>query len=99
MMLMSHGFGEHIRVLESSSAMWEGNNLMVKDLLYGMIVNLYVLRAFMVDRIDTNLDGTSVINMQWCRLNLRKTKLCEKITKPNDLEAGNKYGTILNLSR
>jgi hypothetical protein len=99
MMLMSHGFGEHILDLESSSAIREGNNLTVKDLQYGMIVNLYVLRAFMVDRIDTNLDGTSVINMQWCRLNLRKTKLCEKTTKPNDLEAGNKHGTILNLSR
>jgi hypothetical protein len=64
MMLISHWFGEHIHDLESNSDLWEGNNLTVKNLLYKVIVNLYVLRAFMVDRIDTNLDDTSVVNMQ-----------------------------------
>ena len=60
--------------LESSSDMWEGNNLMVKGLLNGVTVNLHVLHAFVVDRIENNLDGTSVVSMPECRLNLGKAK-------------------------
>jgi hypothetical protein len=54
--------------------MWEGNNLMVKGLLNGVTVNLHVLHAFVVDRIENNLDGTSVVSMPECRLNLGKAK-------------------------
>lgn len=53
MVLMSHGFGEHMCDLESISNMWEGNNLMVKGLLNGVTINLYVLHVFVVDKIDS----------------------------------------------
>ena len=72
--------------------MWEGNNLMVKGLLNGVTVNLHVLNAFVVDKIENNLDGTSVVSMHGCRLNLGKAKLCEKTLKPNELGVGNKHG-------
>lgn len=50
MVLMSHGFGEHMCDLESISDMWEVNNLTV---LNGVTINLYVLHVFVVDKIDS----------------------------------------------
>ena len=85
--------------LESISDMWEGNNLMVKGLLNGVTINLYGLHVFVVDKIDSIQDGTNVVNMQGCSLNLGKVKLCEKTMKPNDLGAGSKHGAVLNLNR
>jgi hypothetical protein len=41
----------------------KGNNFVVKGLLNRVVVNLYVLRALMVDGVDNNLDGTNVVNM------------------------------------
>jgi hypothetical protein len=34
-----------------------------------------------------------------CRLKKKKTKLCEKTIKPNDLKVSSRHGTILDLSR
>jgi hypothetical protein len=52
-----------IHDLVSSSDMWKSNNLMVKGLSYGVTINLYVLLVFLVDKIDSNLDGISVVSM------------------------------------
>ena len=52
-----------IHDLVSSSDMWESNNLMVKGLLYGVTINLYVLLVFLVDKIDSNLDCISVVSI------------------------------------
>lgn len=81
--------------LESISDMWEVNNLTV---LNGVTINLYVLHVFVVDKIDSIQDGTNVVNMQGCSLNLGKFKLCENNMKPNDLGAGSKHGAVLNLN-
>jgi hypothetical protein len=43
--------------------MWKSNNLMVKGLSYGVTINLYVLLVFLVDKIDSNLDGISVVSI------------------------------------
>jgi len=99
MALTSHESYEDIRNLESSSDMREGNNLMVKGLLYGVTINLYAFYVFMVDMIDSSSDGTSVVNMLVCRLNKKKFKLCEKTIKPNDLKVSSRHGTILDLSK
>ena len=96
---MSHGFGEDMCDLESISDMWQGNNLTVKGLLNGVTIKLYVLHVFVVDRIDGIQDGTNVVSMQGCSLNLRKVRLCEKTMNTNDLGAGNKHGAVLNLNR
>lgn len=58
--------------------MWKSNNLMVKGLSYGVTINLYVLLVFLVDKIDSNLDGISVVSIQGCRLNLKKTSSIKK---------------------
>ena len=42
--------------------MWKGDNLAGKGIPDEVAVNLYVLRALVVDRICGNLDGTSVVS-------------------------------------
>lgn len=99
MSLTCHSFGEDIQDLQSSGGVCKGNNFVVKGLLNRVVVNLYVLRALMVDGVDNNLDGTNVVNMQWSRVNLREIKLCEDTTQLDDFRAGNNHDTILYLNR
>lgn len=78
MVLTCHGFGEDICNMLSSEDVQKSNNFVVKDLPNRVAVNLYVLRALVIDRVNSNLDGINVFIMQQSKVNMEETKLCEE---------------------
>jgi hypothetical protein len=58
-----------------------------------------MLGVFVIDGVGCNLDGTSVVNMEWSRMNWTETELCEETKQPNDLRASSRHGSVLYFSR
>lgn len=86
MVLTCHVFGEDICNLLSSGDVQKSNNFVVKYLLNRVAVNLYVLHALVIDKVNSNLDGINVFIMQQSKVNVEETKLCEETMQLDDLE-------------
>ena len=75
MTLSCHGFCKHICYLEGSRNIGKRNNMRVQGFLNRMTVHLNMLCKLMINRINSNLNSASVINIERSRIRLRKTKL------------------------
>jgi len=69
-----------ISYLKISSKMRKSDNTSSKGLPNVMTVHLYMFCAFMIYRIRSYLNGTSIITMKWSRISWRKSKLKNKTT-------------------
>ena len=85
MTLSCHGLCKHICNLEVNRNMRKGNDMIVQYFPTRMTVHLNVFGTLMKDRIGSNLNGTSVVNMERSRLGLNITNLNKETTKPENL--------------
>ena len=75
MTVSCHGFCKHINYLEGSRNIRKRNNMRVQGFPNRMTVHLNMLCALMINRISSNLNSTSVVNIERSGIRLRKTKL------------------------
>ena len=75
MTVSCHGFCKHISYLEGSRNIGKRNNMGVQGFPNRMTVHLNMLCALMINMISSNLNSSSVVNIERSRIRLRKTKL------------------------
>jgi hypothetical protein len=97
MALSCHSLGEDVSNLKISRNMRKRNNTIVHGFTNRMTVHFNMLSSLMVNRINSNLNGTSIICMK-SSIRSRKTKLSEKPTKPDNLRTSNRHGPIFRFS-
>jgi hypothetical protein len=64
-----------------------------------MTVYFNMLGTLMINRISSDLNGTSIISMKRSGIRLRKTKLSQKLTKLDNLRTSSKHRPIFKFSR
>jgi hypothetical protein len=99
MTLLCHGLCEHVSYLKISGNIRKRDNTIVQGFPNRMTVYLNMLRPFMVNRISSYLNDTSIINMKRSRIKLRKTKLSQKPTKPDNLRTSSGHCLVFGFSR
>jgi hypothetical protein len=99
MTLSCHGLREHINYLKISGNMRKRDNTIVQGFPNRMTAYLNMLRTFMVNRINSYLNGTSIVSMKRSGIRLRKTKLSQKPTKSNNLRTSSGYCPVFGFSR
>jgi hypothetical protein len=78
MLLSSHSFGEDISNLEIGRDVKKRYHSTFQGVLNRMTINFNVLGTFLENKIDGNLNSTSVISMKRSRSSLGKPKLLKK---------------------
>jgi hypothetical protein len=64
-----------------------------------MTVYFNMLSMLMVNRISSDLNGTSIISMKKSRIRLRKSKLSQKPTKPDNLITNGRHFPTFGFNR
>ena len=99
MALSCHGLREHVSYLEINGNMRKRYNTSVQGVPNRMTVYFNMLHTVMVNMINSYLNDTSIISMKRSRIRLRKTKLSQKPTKPDDLRTSSRHCLVFGFSR